>query len=125
MNQPALTFAQTLRYGAETSLFLLFMGFFRLIGLDAASAVGGFIGREIFSRTRATRRARENLAAAFPEKTPAEFDAIIRAMWDNLGRTVAEYAHLDKFTLNGPGARIAVDNIELAEAMRGKSVLIL
>ncbi len=125
MSQPALSLSQKLRYGAETALFLLFMGFFRLIGLDAASAVGGFIGRTIFSRTAGTRRARENLTAAFPEKSPAEIEAIIRTMWDNLGRVVAEYAHLDKFTLNGPGARIAVENIELAEAMRGKSVLIL
>ena len=125
MSQPALTFGQKLRYGAEASLFLLFMGLFRLLGLDLASAVGGFIGREIFARTGVTRRARENLELAFPEKSSAEIDAIIRIMWDNLGRTVAEYAHLDKFDLAGPGARITVENIELAEAIRGKSVLIL
>jgi len=125
MNQPALTFGQKLRYGAEASIFLAFMGFFRLIGVDAASALGGFIGREIFARTGVTKRARENLAHAFPEKSAAEIDAIIRTMWDNLGRTVAEYAHLDKFDLNGPDPRIAVEHIERAEALRGKSVLIL
>ncbi len=125
MSQPTLTPGQTLRYGAEASVFLLFMGVFRLIGLDAASALGGFIGREIFARTGATRRARENLMRAFPEKSVTEIDAIIRTMWDNLGRTVAEYAHLDKFDLKGPSPRITVDNIELAEAIRGKSVLIL
>src|SRR3569833_2778171 len=98
MSQPGLSPSRRLRYGAETALFLLFMGFFRLIGLDAASAVGGFIGRHIFSRTAGTRRARENLAAAMPEKSAAEVNVIIRTMWDNLGRVVAEYAHLDKFT---------------------------
>ena len=125
MSQPTLTPGQTLRYGAEAFLFLLFMGFFRLLGVDGASALGGFIGREIFARTGVTKRARENLQAAFPEKSAAEIDAIIRTMWDNLGRTVAEYAHLDKFDLKGPTPRITVDNIELAEAIRGKSVLIL
>src|SRR5689334_11338778 len=112
MAAPALSLSQKLRYGAEAALFLAFMGFFRLIGVDAASAVGGFIGREIFARTRVTKRARDNLALAFPKKSAAEHDAIIRTMWDNLGRTVAEYAHLDKFDLHGPDPRIRVNNVE-------------
>jgi len=125
MAAPALSLSQKLRYGAEAALFLAFMGFFRLIGVDAASAVGGFIGREIFARTRVTQRARDNLVLAFPEKSAAEHDAIIRTMWDNLGRTVAEYAHLDKFDLNGPDPRILVNNVEEIEKIRGQGVLIL
>jgi len=125
MAAPALSLSQKLRYGAEAALFLAFMGFFRLIGVDAASAVGGFIGREIFARTRVTQRARDNLVLAFPEKSAAEHDAIIRTMWDNLGRTVAAYAHLDKFDLNGPDPRILVNNVEEIEKIRGQGVLIL
>jgi len=125
MAAPALSLSQKLRYGAEAALFLAFMGFFRLIGVDAASAVGGFIGREIFARTRVTKRAHDNLIAAFPEKSAAERDAIIRTMWDNLGRTVAEYAHLDKFDLGGPDPRIRVNNLEEIEKIRGRGVLII
>lgn len=125
MAAPALSLPQKLRYGAEAALFLAFMSFFRLIGVDAASAIGGFIGREIFARTRVTQRARDNLIAAFPEKSAAERDAIIRTMWDNLGRTVAEYAHLDKFDLSGPDPRIRVNNLEEIEKIRGQGVLIV
>ena len=125
MAAPALSFSQKLRYGIEAGFFLAFMGFFRLIGVDAASAVGGFIGREIFARTRVTKRARDNLIAAFPEKSEAEREAIIRTMWDNLGRTVAEYAHLDKFDLSGPNPRIQVNNLEEIEKIRGKGALIV
>jgi len=125
MAAPALSFPQKLRYGAEAALFLAFMGFFRLIGVDAASAVGGFIGRAIFARTGVTRRARDNLIAAFPEKSEAEREAIIRTMWDNLGRTVAEYAHLDKFDLGGPDPRIQVNNLDVIEKVQGKGVLIV
>ena len=39
-----LSFSQKLRYGGEAAAFRAFMGFFRLLGLDGASAVGGFIG---------------------------------------------------------------------------------
>jgi KDO2-lipid IV(A) lauroyltransferase len=38
---------------------------------------------------------RANLTAAFPEKSPAEIDAILTGVWDNLGRVGAEFAHLD------------------------------
>ena len=125
MAQRSLPFALKLRYGAEAALFLAFMGLFRIMGVDAASAVGGFIGRNVFARTRVTARARENLTRAFPEKSEAEIDAILRQMWDNLGRTVAEYAHLDKFDLCGADPRIVTENVEIAEAVRGKAVLML
>ena len=42
------------------------------------------------------RIGRANLAAAFPEKSPAEIDRILSGVWDNVGRIGAEYAHLDR-----------------------------
>jgi KDO2-lipid IV(A) lauroyltransferase len=41
------------------------------------------------------RVGRANLEAAFPEKSPPEIEAILRGVWDNLGRVGAEIAHLD------------------------------
>jgi KDO2-lipid IV(A) lauroyltransferase len=122
-----LTLPQTLRYGAEAAGFFLLMAVFRLLGLDAASNLGGWMGRKVFSRLRPDKIARANLKAAYPEKTDAERDEIRIAMWDNLGRTVAEYPHLGKFSPMGPGARIRVitpDGIEAAFAA-GKGVMFL
>jgi KDO2-lipid IV(A) lauroyltransferase len=115
-----------LRYGAEAAAFFSCMGLFRLMGLTVASAVGGFIGRNVFYRVRGImKRARENLRAAFPEKSEAEIETIVREMCDNLGRTVAEYAHLDKFSMHGPKPRMEVANIERAHAATatGKGVM--
>src|SRR6185437_3342978 len=42
------------------------------------------------------RIGRENLTAAFPEKSPAEIDTILAGVWDNLGRMGAEFANLDR-----------------------------
>ena len=42
------------------------------------------------------RIGRDNLTAAFPEKTSAEINAILREVWANLGRVAAEFAHLDR-----------------------------
>ena len=122
-----LPFSMKLRYGAEAALFFAFMALFRLLGVDRASALGGFIGRNIFARTGVTRRAHENLVAAYPEKPRAEIDTILAEMWDNLGRTVAEYAHLDAFRIKGDNPRIIVENIErIDEALAsGKGVIFL
>jgi Kdo2-lipid IVA lauroyltransferase/acyltransferase len=126
MEEP--TTSRKLRYLAEAAVFRAFMAGFRLLGVDGASAVGGFIGRQIFARTRVTKRARDNLKAAFPEKGEAEIDAIIAAMWDNLGRVIAEYAHLDKFHASkDPASRVSVvgDAISDAEMAGGRGVMFL
>ncbi len=96
----------SLRHGAEAALFFFFMAIFRLLGLDRASALGGWIGRNVGPSLRSDRTARVNLAAAFPDKPQAERDAIRMAMWDNLGRVVAEYPHLEKFSPHGDDPRI-------------------
>jgi len=51
-----------------------------------------FIGR----RLREDRIGRENLKAAFPEKSPEEIEKILAGVWDNLGRVAADFAHLDR-----------------------------
>jgi KDO2-lipid IV(A) lauroyltransferase len=64
--------------------------------LDAASTVGGWLARKIGPLSGAHKTAVENLRRAMPEKTEVERQKIITAMWDNIGRTTAEYPHLDQ-----------------------------
>jgi KDO2-lipid IV(A) lauroyltransferase len=101
-----------LRYLAEAAGFFLLMGVMRLLGLDRASALGSFMGRRIFYPSGMTRRARENMSAAFPEKSAAEIETLLLEMWDNLGRVIAEYAHFDKFSIHGPDARLEFQGTE-------------
>ena len=54
-----LAFAQ---YGAEAAIFFSVIGFFHLFPIDAASAIGGWLGRNLFYRTHITTRARASLA---------------------------------------------------------------
>jgi Kdo2-lipid IVA lauroyltransferase/acyltransferase len=59
------------------------------------SNVGGAIMRSIGPWLPEHRTGRANLRAAFPAKTDAEIETILRGVWDNLGRVGAEIAHLD------------------------------
>ena len=80
--------------------------FFRLLSIDHASAVGGFLARTIGPRLRATRRAVVNLRRAMPELDDAEIRHIVVGMWDNLGRVVAEYPHLGEVEIFKRGGRV-------------------
>jgi KDO2-lipid IV(A) lauroyltransferase len=61
------------------------------------------------------RIGRDNLRAAFPQKTPAEIDAILTKVWENLGRFGGEFAHLDRVWDYDPD-RPDASRIELPEA---------
>jgi KDO2-lipid IV(A) lauroyltransferase len=95
----------------------LLYGLVRLLPFETASDLGGWLARTLGPRLSISDRARRNLRRAFPEKDAAEIEAIVRGMWDNLGRTAFEYAHLDKFRFFDPAdGRIEVigaENIDL------------
>lgn len=51
------------------------------------------------------RIGRDNLRAAYPEKSDAEIEQILAGVWDNLGRIAVEFAHLDEFCVDRVGAQ--------------------
>ncbi len=63
---------------------------------DRMADFAGALMRKIGPLLPENRIGRENLTAAFPEKSAAEIDTILRGAWDNLGRMGAEFAHLDR-----------------------------
>ncbi|CAA7619888.1 lysophospholipid acyltransferase family protein [Magnetospirillum sp. SS-4] len=69
---------------------------FGLLPLDVASALGGWLARMVGPRLGVNRIARRNLARALPDKGEAEIAAILRGMWDNLGRVAGEFPHLEE-----------------------------
>jgi KDO2-lipid IV(A) lauroyltransferase len=61
------------------------------------------ITRRIGPLFKEHRLGREQLRAAFPEKSDAEIERILAGVWDNLGRVIVEFAHLDQFGLRDFG----------------------
>jgi KDO2-lipid IV(A) lauroyltransferase len=77
----------------------LTVGLLRLLRLfdpDKLADFSGAVARTVGPWLPENRIGRDNLAAAFPEKSPQEIDKILRGVWDNLGRMGAEFAHLDR-----------------------------
>ena len=91
---------------------------FAALPLDAASALGGWLARTFGPKLGLSRRAAANIGKAFPAKPPTEVAAIVRGMWDNLGRVAAEYPHLGEIGIYGGEGRIQVVGAENVDRMR-------
>jgi Kdo2-lipid IVA lauroyltransferase/acyltransferase len=83
----------------------LVIQFFRLVGRtnpDRWANAAAWMLRRVGPRLRGHSRALEQLAFAFPEKSPEERERIAIGMWDNLARTAIEYAQLDALLRHDP-----------------------
>nr|WP_246374349.1 lauroyl acyltransferase [Gluconacetobacter tumulicola] len=88
-------------FAARAALALL-----RRLGPVRASNAGGALCRAIGPLLPVSRVADANLRLAMPELDAPARRAVIRAVWDNLGRTVGEFPHLAALPENpasGPG----------------------
>jgi KDO2-lipid IV(A) lauroyltransferase len=97
-----MSFAFRAEYVAASVLLALL----RALKPATASNLGGYVARSVGPLLPASRVAHANLRAAMPELDAAARRRIVRGVWDNLGRTVAELPHLsslERDTPSGPG----------------------
>ena len=94
----------------------LFFAAMRALPLDAASAFGGAVARWIGPHLGISKRARRNLRAAMPELSTGQIEAIVRGMWDNLGRVAAEYPHLRNIRMFPSDGRVQIENLNYLDS---------
>jgi len=96
MSKPRQSLAQDLAWRLEALGYDLFVGVMRLLGVDAASAFGGWLLKRVGPLTGAHKTARRNLRLCFPDKDDAWHEAMLAAQWENVGRLSAEFPLMDK-----------------------------
>lgn len=106
---------------AISALFVLL----RALGVERASAFGGWLLRALGPHVGTHKLVRRNLKIAFPDMPVAEREALAVEQWDQLGRTFAELAVMDKLTPEG--GRVDVVGIERLHAVRdsGRAVVLI
>ena len=88
-----------LKHAADAIVGALAIGLLKLLRLVNPDWMANFTGwalRTIGPLLPENKIGRDNLTHAFPEKSAAEVDQILRGVWDNLGRVAAEFAQLDR-----------------------------
>lgn len=87
-----------LQFRLEYVLLRIVVGLFRAPPLELATRFSAFAWRKLAPVVNPKRhkRALANLAVAFPEKSPAERQALALQHWENLGRVMVETMRLDE-----------------------------
>jgi len=91
---------------------------FRILPLDWASAIGGTVAVAIGPKLRISERARTRIKMVFPEKSEAEVEDIVIGMWNNLGRTIAEFPHSGSISFDPADGRITIAGMKLLQEFR-------
>lgn len=93
--------SKRLQDGAIGGVALALMGAVKRMDRRRTANLAAALMRKVGPRLKEHRIGRDNLRAAYPEKSSAEIEAILGGVWDNLGRVGVEFAHLDEFRLDG------------------------
>ncbi len=89
-----------LRHLLEYSALCLVFGIFRILPVDSASALGGWLGRHLGPLTGVSRKADRRMEMALPQLGAKQRRRALRDMWDHLGRVFGEYPHLEYIARN-------------------------
>ncbi|MBL4691886.1 MAG: lauroyl acyltransferase [Magnetovibrio sp.] len=90
--------------------------FIRMLPFAWASNLGGFLASCLGPFLKKSNVARKNLKAAFPEKSEAEIEAIVREVWSTLGRAGFEFAIMDRLLKGKDRNRVEIEGEENLQA---------
>jgi len=108
----------TLKHQFEATIMHGMFSLMELMGVDRASAFMGGLLRTLGPLLRPVhKRGLNNLRLVFPENSDDENEAILKKVWENLGRTVGEYPHLECFRAFEDGGRVEVEGEDILRSL--------
>ena len=116
---------QDFAWRLEAFGFQALFDFLRLLGVERASGLGGWLLRTLGPLTGTQKTVMRNLRIAFPDMPSDEREALALAQWEQTGRTFAELAVMDHLTPEG--GRVEVVGMERLHALRdsGKPAVLI
>lgn len=110
-------FLQNAVWRIESALYGGYLAACRALGLKRAAGWSGAIARAIGPHTATDRVARVNLQIAFPHRDAQWRDETMTRVWDGIGRSFGEFAHLRDMPVYQDGSRIEVSGAERLDAV--------
>ncbi len=116
---------QAIGWRLEALAYDVFVAVTRAMPIDTASDFGGWFGKVFGPLTPTHGTVRANIAIAFPDMADKEKTALIARVWENTGRTMAEFPLIDKMGMES--GRVTVVGMERLQAIvdNGRPVVII
>ena len=91
---------------------------FKICGLRMSSAIGGKIFEKIGPLFRSKKIIHKNIKRALPDINNENLETLTRLMWNNYGRTFAEYIFLKDFRIGKFSSNIEIEGKEILEKIK-------
>ena len=92
-----------------------------MIGYRLASNFGALIGRLAGPVFRSNKKISSNIKKALPEIDAKEIDLIIKDMWANYGRILADYVSIKNFRTSKLNKYLKIEGSEIFEELKRKN----
>ena len=93
---------KNLKYLIQFIFIIIFFIFFKLLGPNISSKLGGKIFEIIGPFFRSKKIIHENIKKAIPDINSQNLNKITNSMWNNYGKIFAEYMFIKSFLGSGP-----------------------
>ena len=100
------------KYFLQFIALIFLFSFFKLLGIKISSFLSGKLLALIGPLFRSKKICLSNLSTAFPQLEITEKEKILRNMWFNYGRMLAEYMFINKFRNSNLSNNIIIENQE-------------
>jgi len=112
----------SIKYFFQFIIIILFLIFFKLLGLNYSTFLSGKFLRLIGPLFRSNRISHQNLIKAFPNLDKNQRQKILDNMWNNYGKILAEYVFIKKFRNSTKFSnKIIIENQEELEKIKDKN----
>lgn len=107
-----------IKYFIQFVFVLSFFLFFKILGVKKSSELSGKIFKKIGPFFRSKKIIESNLKKAFPNIEITKIKKISESMWDNYGRTFAEYMFIKDYRFGLLSKNICVEGQEIVNKIK-------
>jgi len=112
---------KTIKYFLEFIFIGILFIIFKMIGYRLASNFGALMGGLAGPIFRSNKKISSNIKKALPEIDAKEIDLIIKDMWANYGRILADYVSIKNFRTSKLNKYLKIEGSEIFEELKRKN----
>ena len=111
-----------IKYFFQFLILIILFTFFRLLGLNLSRCLSGYLLTFFGPLFRSKKIIFSNLSTAFPKMEDTEKKQILKRMWLNYGKILAEYVYIKKFSKDSNYSKnIIIENQEELDLIKQSS----